>query len=126
MAWTKKKRVHIGRNHYYSICNKLKKENKINDEFEIMVSDLTLEEIIAIKLELAAKSAKQPLYGVPIWFSLHSIVQDAVIKYAFSATRTKREAMRFLGLTPKYYNSLQNKFKPDSYFEQKGGERDST
>ena len=125
MAWTKKKKPHQGRNHYYSICNKLRKEKKINDEFEIMMSDLTLEEIIAVKLELAAKSAQQPLYGVPIWHSLHNIVQDAVIKYAFSATRTKRDAMRFLGLTPKYYSDLQSKFQPDSYFED-GDEREST
>ena len=41
---------------YYSISNKLRTENKINERFEVMMSSLTLEEIIALRLELAAKS----------------------------------------------------------------------
>ena len=43
---------------YYSIANKLRSENKINERFEIMLSSLTLEEIIGLRLELAAKSVK--------------------------------------------------------------------
>ena len=55
MTWNKKKKIQ-GKNRYYSISNKLKKENKSHDEFEVMLNNLTLEEIIALKLELAAKS----------------------------------------------------------------------
>ena len=41
---------------YYSIANKLKTEGKVDEKFEVMLSSLTLEEIIGLRLELAAKS----------------------------------------------------------------------
>ena len=47
-----KKKKQYGKNQYYSVVNKLKKEEKITEEFEVMLSSLSLEEVIAIKLEL--------------------------------------------------------------------------
>ena len=38
-------------NEYYSIINKLKSQEKITDEFEIMISSLTFEELIGLRLE---------------------------------------------------------------------------
>ena len=46
-----------GRNKYYSISNKLKKENRSSEEFEIIFNNLSLEEVIGLKLELASKSS---------------------------------------------------------------------
>ena len=51
MNWNKKKRIQ-GKNRYYSVSNKLRKENKSHDEFEVMLNNLNLEEVIALKLEL--------------------------------------------------------------------------
>ncbi len=143
MAWNKKRRIHKGINSDYSLVRKLRKENRSNYEFEVALNSLTLEEVIALKLELAAKAAGGALYGLPLWHSLKDIVQDAVLKYTFSATRTKGEAMRFLGLTPSHFYKLQEKFKIEEYFSEKeldkrskvgyissrhkkGGETDST
>ena len=93
------KKRNEGRNRYYSISNKLRKDGKSSEEFEILFNNLSLEEVIGLKLELASKSSfNGKLYGVPIWYSIPSIVKDAVLKYALSATRSKREAARFLGL----------------------------
>ena len=115
-----------GRNRYYSISNKLKKENKSSEEFEIIFNNLSLEEVIGLKLELASKSSfNGKLYGVPIWNSIPSIVKDAVLKYALSATRSKREAARFLGLNEFAMKRLINKYRIDNYFEKtvdKGGD----
>lgn len=115
----KRKRNYNGKNKNYSISKKLRKDRKSNEEFEIMVGALTLEEIIALKLELATKSISNRMYGFPIWHSLHNIVQDAVFKYAYSATRTKSEAMRFLGLQENWFHKLQKKYGIDDYFVEK-------
>ena len=117
MSWKKKKTLY-GKNKNYSVCKKLKKENLIDDRFEIMVNNLSLENLIAIKLELAAKSAGGYLYGMPIWRSLKYIVEDAVLKYALSSTRTKNEALRFLGLKIREYKTLQKTYKTESFFEE--------
>jgi phosphoribosylaminoimidazole carboxylase (NCAIR synthetase) len=115
----KRKRNYNGKNKNYSISKKLRKDRKSNEEFEIMLGALTLEELIALKLELSTKSISNRMYGFPIWHSLHNIVQDAVFKYAYSATRTKAEAMRFLGLQENWFHKLQKKYGIDDYFVEK-------
>ena len=117
-SWKRKKNYN-GKNKNYSISNKLKKERRSNDEFEIMLSNLTLEEVVALKLELSTKPVSNRLYGIPIWSSIQNIVQDAVFKYAFSATRTQAEAMRFLGLKEQSFHVLRKKFGIDDYFLDK-------
>ena len=107
-----------GRNRYYSISKKLRKEGKSSEEFEIIFNSLSLEEVIGLKLELASKSAfKGKMYGLPLWYSMPSIVKDAMLKYALSATRSKREAARFLGLNEFSLRLLIRKYKIDMYFE---------
>ena len=108
-----------GKNKNSSLTKKLQKEGKSTDEFEVMLNNLSLEEVIGLKLELAAKSAGGMLYGLPIWFSLKNITNDAVLKYAYSATSTKMEAARFLGLDKNRFNRLIKSYKIDSYFEEK-------
>ena len=115
----KRKRNYNGKNKNYSISKKLRRDRKSNEEFEIMMGALTLEEIIALKLELSTKSISNRMYGFPIWHSLHNVVQDAVFKYAYSATRTKSEAMRFLGLQENWFHKLQKKYGIDDYFVEK-------
>jgi len=115
----KRKRNYNGKNKNYSISKKLRQDRKSNEEFEIILGALTLEEIIALKLELSTKSISNRMYGFPIWHSLHNIVQDAVFKYAYSATRTKAEAMRFLGLQENWFHKLQKKYGIDDYFVEK-------
>ena len=55
--WKKKLREYKGKFENYSIRKKLNNEKKINSNFETILNSLTLEEIIALKLELAAKSS---------------------------------------------------------------------
>ena len=117
MSWKKQRRLQ-GKNRYYSLSKKLRREERSNDEFEIMLSQLTLEEVIGLKLELASKTLDGRLFGLPIWASLHSIVQDAVLKYTFSASRTQGEAMRFLGLKKVEMHKLVKKYNIDNYFQK--------
>ena len=114
-----KKNKNSGRNLYYSLSNKLRKEGKSSEEFEILFNNLSLEEVIGLKLELASKfGLRGKMYGLPIWYSLRTIVKDAVLKYTMSATRSKREAARFLGLHEQSLNILLRKHKVDKYFEE--------
>jgi len=117
MSWKSHSRRET-KNKYYSLINKLRKENKINREFELLVSNLTLEELIGLKLELSTKSVSGKLYGFPIWQALPKIVQEAVLKYAVSATKNTTEAMNFLGLTKSRFFILKKKYDIDSYFEE--------
>ena len=101
---------------FYSIANKLKLEGKINEKFEVMPSSLTLEEIIGLRLELAAKSVNYKLYGTNIWSSLPNIVQEGVLKYVYSAARTKGEMASFLGINKTSLKRLLKKYDITNYF----------
>ena len=116
MSW-KRKKLRIGRNTQYNLSKKLRQEKKSNDEFETMLGNLTLEEAIGLKLELSTKPVDNRLYGFPLWYNLTDIVKDAIFKYAYSATRTQMEAMRFLGLRANSFHELRKKYDPVSYFE---------
>tara|TARA_Y100001938_G_C7922482_1_gene345204 strand:- start:206 stop:589 length:384 start_codon:yes stop_codon:yes gene_type:complete len=125
MSW-KRKKERIGRNTYYNLSNKLRQEKRSNDEFETMLANLSLEEVIALKLELATKPVNGRLYGFPIWNSLTNIVKDAIFKYSYSSTRTQMEAMRFLGLKKEAFKSMKDRYNPVSYFEEQGDDLVST
>tara|TARA_S200002703_G_scaffold37744_1_gene33002 strand:+ start:1415 stop:1783 length:369 start_codon:yes stop_codon:yes gene_type:complete len=116
MSNWKRKNNYNGKNKNYSIINKLRRDKKSNDEFEIMLNNLSLEEVIALKLELSSRSFSKRMYGVPLWSNLIHVVQDAVLKYALSATRTQSEAMRMLGLKESNMHDLKKKFNPEDYF----------
>ena len=121
MGWTRKLHNNIPKRYngvtkHYSISNKLKKENKITDEFEIMLSSLTLEEIIGLKLELASRTVGGMLYGLPLWGALPNICKDAVLRYTISASRSNNEAARFLGVDKARLKKLYKKFDLYNYF----------
>ena len=116
MSW-KRKRLLRGRNIYYSLSKKLSQEKKINNDFLIMLNHLSLEEVIGLKMEIASKPVNNRLYGLPVWKNLTNLVKDAIFKYAYSATRTQMEAMRFLGLRENDFYRLKKKYNPISYFE---------
>ena len=108
-----------GKNQNYSLLNHLRGENKITEEFEILLSALTLEEVIAVKLELASKCFGFKLYGLPIFKSVKEIVNDALLKFALSASRSKKEAAGMLGMSPKDLRTYLKKYKTESFFEKK-------
>ena len=121
MAW-KTKTEYNSKTKFFSLINKLRKEKKIDKQFESQISNLTLEELIGLKLELSTKMVDSRLYNLPIWHNMVSIVQEAVLAYAFSATRTKGEAMRFLGLNQKMLYKLKEKYDIDSMLGETGNE----
>ena len=117
MSW-KRIRERKGKTYLYSIANKLRREGKSNEDFEIMLASLPLEDIIALKLELASKPVNNRLYGIEVWMSLPYIARDAAIKFVISASRSRREARRFLGMTSSMFERSVTRYEPFSYFTE--------
>jgi hypothetical protein len=103
----------------YSISKVLREEKRSNEYFEILLNNLTLEELIALKLELGYKAIGFPLFGFPVWKSTNYIVKEALLKYAIIATDTKMDAIRLLGIDPKRFFKLLKKYKVDAYYTKK-------
>ena len=118
--FSKNKKKYNNKN--YSVINKLKADKKISDSVLIELDGLSLEEIIAIKLELTTRFLCGKLYGLPLWRVTRQTVTDALLKTALSISKTKKEASRFLGIDYSEYNKL---LKTVSFFED-GGEMVST
>lgn len=115
--WKRKFRTYAKRKHY-SVVGKLEREGRLDERLQIGINNLTLEELLAVKLELAAKASGGKIYGLPVWFSITDIVRDAVLKFALSATRTKMEAARFLGISLEVFNHYVKEFGTKGYFDQ--------
>ena len=100
-----------------SIIRKLRKEGKLPPEMEIFVSNLSLEDLIALKLEIAGKPVNGKLFGIPIWKSVPFIVREALIKTAISVCKTRYESAAFLGIHPDKLDRLLRKYNILSFFE---------
>jgi hypothetical protein len=73
-----------------------------------MLNRLTLEELVALKLELSTKTANTPLYNMPIRKNIHHIVNYACIWFAISSTFTMEEAAAMLGMQQfNFFNMLK-------------------
>lgn len=99
-----------------SVVQKLKTDNKINDETLVALNTFTIEDLIAIKLELSANNLNNRLYGLDIWKKSDYIIKDAILKFAVSTTKSKKDAARFLGISYAEFNSLYKKFNLEKYF----------
>jgi len=120
LSWSKKRPRYVRTDKgHYSISSKLRTENKTNDEFEVMVASLTLEEIIALKLEISARAVNQKLYGFDLWKKIPQIAKEAILNYAYSATRTKNELAAFLGISLGATERLLNRAKPVDFFKKR-------
>jgi hypothetical protein len=82
-----------------SIITKLKDQQLINDQALVMIGSLSLEDLIAVKLELTCNNLNNRFYGFDIWRQTGYIVKEALLKFAISTTNSKKSAARFLGLT---------------------------
>ena len=101
-----------------SIITKLKDQNKINDNLLTCIGSLSLEELIGLKFELSANHINNRLYGFDIWRKTSYIVKDAVLKFAISTTKSKKDAARFLGITAQEFQKVCRNYKIDDYFKE--------
>lgn len=94
-----------------SFISILRSEGRINDEFLSTISDLKLEEIIAVKLEMSAKSLKGKLYNFPLWHALPYISREACLLFAKTTCKTKSDMASLLGIPYTSFMEIYDKYK---------------
>jgi hypothetical protein len=96
-----------------SIITNLKDQALITDETLVALNSISLEDLIAVKFELACNQVNNRLYGFDIWRNSLYIVKDAMLKFAISTTKSKKDAARFLGLTYDEFKKALTKYSID-------------
>jgi len=110
-VWKKKLKTYKGKYSKYSLRNKLLREKKINSDFEVILNSLTLEQIIALKLELSNLYINNKLYNFPLYKSIKYIIRESLIIFALSSTRTIKDAASVLGMRERDVYSEIKKFE---------------
>ena len=101
-----------------SIINKLTHEGIVSQDLLVLINNLTLEDLIAIKLELSCALVRNKLYGIDFWSNSCYIIREALLKFAISVSRSKKDAARFLGLDIREFNTQYKKYNIESYFKE--------
>tara|TARA_Y100001938_G_C7763355_1_gene269635 strand:- start:88 stop:423 length:336 start_codon:yes stop_codon:yes gene_type:complete len=100
----------------YSFISLLKSKKRINNSVLNTLSHLSLEEIIAVKLELSLRGINNKLYNFPLWSAMPNIARDALLRYAMSACQSKRDMARFLGIPVNKFNDILKKYNTEKLY----------
>ncbi|HBZ39505.1 MAG TPA: hypothetical protein DEO59_13905 [Balneola sp.] len=100
-----------------SIRIRLEEKGLVNNQLLTLISSISLEDLIALKLELACNDINEKLFGFDIWRNLKPIVQESVLKFAISTRKSKKDAARFLGLNYLEFKKLIAKYNVEEYFD---------
>ena len=107
-----------GFNRNLSFSKRLRKEGKSSETFEILISSLTMEELIGLKLECASRLTNGKLYGLNLWASMVEITKEALYNAALSVTKTNKDASRFLGINNRTFNFLKKKYNIEEKYQE--------
>ena len=100
-----------------SIASKLIDDGIASEDLLVLVNSISLEDIIALKLELSSRILQNRFYGFDIWRNTNYIVKDALLKFAIANTNSKKDAARFLNLNYSAFSRLIKKFEVDKFYE---------
>jgi hypothetical protein len=93
-----------------SIIKNLKEKKILNEELETLISQLALEELIMLKLEISSRKLGNRLFGFPIWKNIDYIIKDSIIKFAVNRTSSIREAAAILNTRPALIKNFIHKY----------------
>lgn len=100
-----------------SVKQKLQNEGKTDKQFEYKVSQLTLEELIALKLELMYEALDGKFFGFTLWSRSKDIMKDGITRFAMSVTDSMQEASEFIGIRRRTFYRFVNKHNLNDFFE---------
>jgi hypothetical protein len=106
-----------GFNRNISFSKRLRREGRSSEAFEIILSALTLEEMLALKLECAARMTNGKLYGLNLWSSMVEVTKEALYNVAISVTKTNKDAARLLGISNNTFNILKKKYNINEKYQ---------
>ena len=95
----------------------MKKERRINENFLNILTSLSLEEVIAIKLELSVRNVNNKMYNFPLWSSMPNITRDALLRYAMASCQSKKDMARFLGIPLNKFNDILKKYDIEKLYK---------
>ena len=101
-----KKNKYKSNNENYNLKNKLLQDKKVDKNFLHKLNFLTIEELIYLKLDSATTGLNGKLFNFPILKFSADIMKEACIKYALSASTSKKHASMILGITKVELNRL--------------------
>jgi len=112
---TVKDKRHITTNNK-SVILKLKDQTVLDDQILPYINNMSIEDLIAVKLELSAANINNRLYGFDLWQNMGNITKEALLKFAISTTNSKKDAARFLGITYNEFKRVLKVYKVKDYF----------
>ena len=104
----------------YSLISKLRKQRRSDPDFETKISQLSLEEIISLKLELIFQSIGDKTYGLHLWKNIDHLIKESIIKFTLSYCGSFNSARRYLGLDIPTWSKLLKKYIPEDFFNNRG------
>jgi len=102
----------------YSLSASLKSRNKSDEHFENVLKRLSLEEVIALKIELSMKEANSIFLGIPFYSNCAHIMKTGVLLSAISVGGSLKHAAAVVGLTEGEYLRAVSKYNIKSYFKE--------
>ena len=90
----------------------------LQDDLLVNINKLSLEDLIAVKLELSANNINNRLYGFDLWRQSNKIIKEALLKFAISTTNSKKDASRSLGLTYLEFKRVMTKYDVNQFFTE--------
>ena len=102
----------------YSFLYLMKKNRRVNENFLNILSSLSLEEIIALKLETSILNINNKMYNFPLWSAMPNITRDALLRYAMSACQSKRDMARFLGIPINKFNDILKRYGTEKIYNK--------
>ena len=88
----------------------------LQDDLLVNINKLSLEDLIAVKLELSANNINNRLYGFDLWRKSGHIMKEALLKFAVSTTTSKKNAARFLGISYSEFKRVSKLYQVKDYF----------
>lgn len=108
-SYSLKKQYWYFRNHK-PLTLRLREKGKSNDVFETMLSALTLEELIALKLETTIQSFKGKFFGYPLWTAFPAIAKQALLSAVLNIANSEETACLLLGISSRMLYTINRDY----------------
>jgi len=112
------------RGHYKKVLNDftvskaLRKRGKSNEYFENILSRLTIEELVALKIEVSMRDANTAFMGLPIYRNITRMAKCGALLAAIGASSKISHPYSILGMNSNEFKYLVKKYNILKYFDE--------